>query len=179
MFDETYIHSARNETQGNRIILFCDVERPLYTAPARAFNRFVARNLIAAGASPNQEGDRTGGFNRLFKYFYVLRPLLAARWVEQERGPVPMLFATLLETIRGQTGLSEAITALLAQKLSGEELGEGPRVPALHEFIEAELRRLDSVAGSQPKVRGEAEPLNELFREYLGRAWESVPGRID
>ncbi|MFE0502172.1 lipid A hydroxylase LpxO [Lysobacter soli] len=73
MFDETYIHSARNETQGNRIILFCDVERPLHTAPARAFNRFVARNLIAAGASPNQEGDKTGGFNRLFKYFYALR----------------------------------------------------------------------------------------------------------
>lgn len=73
MFDETYIHSARNDTQGNRIILFCDVERPLRFGPVRALNRFVARHLIAAGASPNMEGDRTGGFNRLFKYFYALR----------------------------------------------------------------------------------------------------------
>jgi beta-hydroxylase len=49
------------------------VERPLRFGWARAFNRFVARNLIAAGASPNMEGDKTGGFNRLFKYFYALR----------------------------------------------------------------------------------------------------------
>lgn len=73
MFDETYIHAARNDSGTNRIILFCDVERPLRWGWARAFNRLIARNLIAAGASPNQEGDKTGAINRLFKYFYALR----------------------------------------------------------------------------------------------------------
>lgn len=73
MFDETYIHAARNDSGKNRIILFCDVERPLRWGWARALNRFIARNLIAAGASPNQEGDKTGAINRLFKYFYALR----------------------------------------------------------------------------------------------------------
>ncbi|RPE79547.1 lipid A hydroxylase LpxO [Vulcaniibacterium tengchongense] len=73
MFDETYIHWARNDSAQNRIILFCDVERPLKFGWARAFNRFVARHLIAAGASPNMEGDRTGAINRLFKYFYAVR----------------------------------------------------------------------------------------------------------
>ncbi|MGO4222653.1 lipid A hydroxylase LpxO [Lysobacter sp. TAF61] len=73
MFDETFIHSARNDTQVNRIILFCDVERPMKYRWAQALNRVIARNLIAAGASPNMEGDKTGGINRLFKYFYVLR----------------------------------------------------------------------------------------------------------
>src|SRR2546430_11930250 len=29
MFDETYIHTAENQTDINRIILFCDVERPM------------------------------------------------------------------------------------------------------------------------------------------------------
>jgi beta-hydroxylase len=29
MFDETFIHSAENATDVNRIILFCDVERPM------------------------------------------------------------------------------------------------------------------------------------------------------
>lgn len=28
MFDETYVHNAYNQTRENRIILFCDVERP-------------------------------------------------------------------------------------------------------------------------------------------------------
>jgi predicted nucleotidyltransferase len=117
------------------------------------------------------QGDRV----RVKKYFYVLRPLLAARCVEQDRGPVPMLFSTLLDTVRGQVALGEAIAALLAEKLSGAELDEGHRVPVLHEFIVAELGRLESVAGSQPKVRGESEPLNQLFREYVDRAWSEAP----
>jgi beta-hydroxylase len=73
MFDETYIHWAQNGSQANRIILFCDIERPMRFAWARGINRFVAKHFIAAGASPNMEGDKTGGINRLFKYFYALR----------------------------------------------------------------------------------------------------------
>lgn len=73
VFDETYIHYAANESAQNRIILFCDVERPLKYRWAAAFNRFVARHLVAAGAAPNDERDRTGGINRAFKYFYAVR----------------------------------------------------------------------------------------------------------
>ncbi|WP_419146018.1 aspartyl/asparaginyl beta-hydroxylase domain-containing protein, partial [Escherichia coli] len=29
VFDETYVHEAYNHPDQNRIILFCDVERPL------------------------------------------------------------------------------------------------------------------------------------------------------
>jgi beta-hydroxylase len=73
MFDETYIHFAKNQTQSDRVILFCDVERPMKYRWAQALNHFVARHLLAAGASPNREGDKTGGINRAFKYFYALR----------------------------------------------------------------------------------------------------------
>ncbi|HJU40448.1 MAG TPA: lipid A hydroxylase LpxO [Tahibacter sp.] len=73
MFDETYIHRAENGTDRDRIILFCDVERPMRWRWAAALNRFVARHLVAAGASPNQEGDKTGGLNRVFASFYAIR----------------------------------------------------------------------------------------------------------
>ncbi|HXS73530.1 MAG TPA: lipid A hydroxylase LpxO [Rhodanobacteraceae bacterium] len=73
LFDETYIHWAMNETDQNRIILFCDVERPMKFRWADALNRFVARHFLAAGSAPNMEGDRTGGINRIFKYVYVIR----------------------------------------------------------------------------------------------------------
>jgi beta-hydroxylase len=73
VFDETYIHWAANETDADRIILFCDVERPMKYGWAQALNRLVARTLLAAGASPNAEGDRTGGINKVFKYFYAVR----------------------------------------------------------------------------------------------------------
>jgi beta-hydroxylase len=73
MFDETFIHRAENATDRDRIILFCDVERPMKYGWATALNRFVARRFVAAAASPNMEGDSTGGLNRAFASFYRVR----------------------------------------------------------------------------------------------------------
>lgn len=60
IFDETYIHYAANTTEHNRIILFCDVERPLKYRWATAFNRWFSRNVMAAAAAPNDASDKTG-----------------------------------------------------------------------------------------------------------------------
>jgi beta-hydroxylase len=73
IFDETFIHRAANETDRDRIILFCDVERPLRFGFMRAFNRWFARRVIAAGASPNMDGDKTGALNRAFGYVYRIK----------------------------------------------------------------------------------------------------------
>ena len=86
MFDETYIHYARNDSQHDRIILFCDIERPMRWRWAAALNRFVARSLLAAGASPNDAGDKTGGINRLFRYFYAVR--LKAKALKERNNPL-------------------------------------------------------------------------------------------
>jgi predicted nucleotidyltransferase len=142
---------------------------PDYFSPVGALHHYL--QMARGNFRSYLQGERV----RPKKYFYVLRPLLAARWIEQGRGPVPMLFSALLDTVSGQAALGEAIAELLGRKLSGAELDEGPRVPALQEFIVAELGRLESVAGTQPKVRGESEPLNQLFREYLRRAWGEAP----
>jgi beta-hydroxylase len=73
MFDETYIHHAENATQHQRVILFCDVERPLHGAPLRWFNRFFARHVMAAASSQNTEAETVGGINRFFQYAYQAR----------------------------------------------------------------------------------------------------------
>lgn len=66
LFDETFIHTAENRTDVERLILFCDVERPMRTRFAAAFNRWFGRHLVAAASSPNEPGDRVGLINRLF-----------------------------------------------------------------------------------------------------------------
>lgn len=66
MFDETFIHHARNDTGVERIILFCDVERPLHFAPMRWLNRLISRVIVSAGASGNAPGDPVGALNRLY-----------------------------------------------------------------------------------------------------------------
>lgn len=73
VFDETFIHSAENATEQNRIILFCDVERPLTHAWATRFNHWFARNVMTAASSPNEVGDQTGRINKLYGYAQLVR----------------------------------------------------------------------------------------------------------
>jgi beta-hydroxylase len=73
IFDETYLHDAANRTDQDRIILFCDIERPMKYRWAQAVSRIVGGVLMRASAAPNETGDRTGALNRVFRYLYVLR----------------------------------------------------------------------------------------------------------
>ncbi len=66
MFDETYLHYAENTSGKTRIVLFCDVERPMTNRMAQAFNRWFAGTFVAAASSPNSEGDPKGLVSRLF-----------------------------------------------------------------------------------------------------------------
>lgn len=73
IFDETYIHWAANESDKNRIILFCDLERKMKWRWAQAVNRWFGRKVMAATAAPNDGQDRTGGVNRAFRHVYAVR----------------------------------------------------------------------------------------------------------
>lgn len=52
------------------MILFCDVERPLYLAPMRWFNRIFASVVMTASATQNVEGEPVGALNKFFFYAY-------------------------------------------------------------------------------------------------------------
>src|SRR5690606_38460148 len=68
VFDETYIHRAENRTDQPRIILFCDIERPLTNPLVRAVNRYIGKPLVRAAATQNLEGEKVGVLNKLFGY---------------------------------------------------------------------------------------------------------------
>lgn len=73
MFDETYIHYAANETDQQRIVLFCDVERPVHTKVVQLLNCWFGHYVMSVAASQNVEGEKVGFVNILFTYFYQLR----------------------------------------------------------------------------------------------------------
>lgn len=79
LFDETYVHHAKNDTDVNRLILFCDVERPMKNALARAFNHFLINHVMKATASHNEEGEKPGVINRAFKPFFRLKLFLKSQ----------------------------------------------------------------------------------------------------
>jgi beta-hydroxylase len=65
MFDETFVHEAFNGCETTRLILFCDVERPL-APPMAAVNRAVMRSVMRATQAPNLDGENIGAINRLY-----------------------------------------------------------------------------------------------------------------
>ncbi len=73
LFDETYIHYAENTSGENRLILFCDIERPMRWRWAQRINHFLGRNLMSAAVAPNNDADRVGGINRAFRHIYQVR----------------------------------------------------------------------------------------------------------
>lgn len=75
VFDETFIHYAENKTDQPRIVLFCDVRRPLWFAPARWFDAIFARVVMGAAVSKNTDEDRIGGINKFFAQAYKIRKL--------------------------------------------------------------------------------------------------------
>ena len=72
IFDETYIHEAHNQTQSDRIIHFCDIERPMRYSWSQKINHFLGSTLITAASSPNKEGDQTGAINRMFQVAWLI-----------------------------------------------------------------------------------------------------------
>ncbi len=68
VFDETYIHEAYNNTEHNRIILFCDVERPVTALWVASLNKWFSRVVMSAASSPNDGRDQTGAINKLTHY---------------------------------------------------------------------------------------------------------------
>jgi beta-hydroxylase len=74
LFDETYVHEVRNDTDRGRLILLADVERPL-RPPMRQINRLVMRTVMNATATQNVEGERIGALNRAFGPVHALLQL--------------------------------------------------------------------------------------------------------
>ncbi len=73
IFDETYIHHAENNADSDRLILFCDIERPMKFGGARAVNRAVANTLLAFAATRNETGEKVGILNKIFGFVYPIR----------------------------------------------------------------------------------------------------------
>jgi predicted nucleotidyltransferase len=103
---------------------------------------------------------------RLKKYLYVLRPILAARWIERNGSFPPVSFPTLIEQVGESGEVADEIASLLALKAVTSEVGARARRPALDKFAESEMLRLrDICVPSLPPV--DMDQLDTFFRHTL------------
>jgi predicted nucleotidyltransferase len=134
-----------------------------YYSPARCFQHYL--HLAFGNARDYLKHDQVW----FKKYLYVLRPLLACRWIERNMGQVPMLFDELVEGIVEDADVLLAIQNLLARKKAGEELDRGPKDPVLSAYIDAELASLENIQ-SEDESTPDAEALNHFFQGYCLRS---------
>jgi predicted nucleotidyltransferase len=134
-----------------------------YYSPARCFQHYL--HMAFGNARDYLKHDHVW----FKKYLYVLRPLLACRWIERNMGQVPMLFDELVEGIVEDADVLLAIQNLLDRKKAGEELDRGPKDPVLSAYIDAELASLENIQ-SEDESRPDAEALNHFFQGYCLRS---------
>ena len=102
----------------------------------------------------------------LKKYFYVLRPLLAIKWLEKYGTAAPIEFHKVLELVT-DSELLETIHQLLERKKVSEEKMVAPAIPVLNKYIESELSRLEDIRVPKTDREMETAQLNELFHLVL------------
>lgn len=130
------------------------------------FSPLRGRHHYLAMAKKNFRGYLQGETVRLKKYLYVLRPLLAVRWIDSGQGTPPMRFADLAAGTLNDAALLDEINRLLEIKMRAGEAEYSPRWPAIHDFISAELERAEK-APELPRPEAENQALDRFLMETI------------
>jgi beta-hydroxylase len=72
LFDQTYLHSAVNQTDNIRVILFCDVEKTQLIPPIKQLAAAVNNGLVARAAGANEKGT-VSLFSKIYQPIYAIR----------------------------------------------------------------------------------------------------------
>lgn len=99
---------------------------------------------------------------KLKKYFYVLRPILATKYVLEYKTNPPMLFIELMSS-QLDTNIKPYVDSLLKKKKNVSELGESNIIIPLNEYIEKELVLLTNEVNNLKKEEVTWDELNNLF----------------
>lgn len=104
----------------------------------------------------------TGEEVRLKKYFYALRPILAAKWVVDQQTAPPMLFEELVAA-ELDPEMKPVVDELLAVKKETPELGAGPHIPELDAYIKAQCEGIRQAAERAENRKNDWGELEEYF----------------
>ena len=117
------------------------------------------------------------GMIRLKRYFYVIRPVLALRWLrlQGDRADPPMHMDALLAGADLSPEAEAAIAALIAQKSTVKEMGAARDTPAVIDaLIETEIAAAVAAVGTLPpepavQSRAQADALLRHWTRQMDR----------
>jgi uncharacterized protein len=133
----------------------------LYYNPARCMYHYL--HMARGNIREYLKGERVW----TKKYFYVIRPILACRWIESGLGIVPMEFKKIVDAVSVPSDVRSAIYKLLDDKIAGREMDDGPRIDVFHEFFDTEMRRLDNITIQPKPINDNCDRFDQFFRSML------------
>ena len=105
---------------------------------------------------------------RIKKYFYVLRPVLACKWIERTNRMAPMEFEAMVESEIKDPKVKEETLSLLVRKKSGEELDWEPKISCIDEFLDEQIIYFKNyLKNFDYKQYPDTDLLDQVFRETL------------
>ncbi len=124
-------------------------------------------------ASKNYREFLQGENVKLKKYFYVLRPILACKWLEEKSTLPPVEFDRLITNLSLECSVLDEIEKLLIKKRAGTELDTGVKIKVLNQFLEEQINYYQRyVKGIEKGLGIDIEVLNTLFRDMLFEAYK-------
>ena len=121
-------------------------------------------------AESNYRAYLKGDMVRAKKYFYVMRPILACKWILHHRTKPPMLFRELMDSELDAT-LKPAVERLLDLKMNVPEVKEIPRVDEINQYLDASIEALKAEIMVFPgEHKPDWAPLNRLFLDEVQKA---------
>jgi len=96
IFDETFIHSVNNDTDDSRLILFCDIDRPIRNPVMRAVNHFVAHHIVKVTQAQNMDTEKVGVLNKVSSGIYGLKEFFQSIKKVNRRGYYVMKYTVML-----------------------------------------------------------------------------------
>ena len=131
---------------------------------------FVAKSGLyhyLSTAKSNYREYLKGEIVRLKKYFYVLRPLLACKWILAKNTPPPMLFSELMDKYLDET-IQEDVLKLLDLKMNKPEIAEGKRFEKINEYLDKSILEIEEQIKSLPSSHEQSwDELNDVFLSIL------------
>lgn len=131
---------------------------------------FVAKSGLyhyLSTAKSNYREYLKGETVRLKKYFYVLRPLLACKWILAEGTPPPMLFSELMDKYLEES-IKPDVLKLLDMKMRNPEIGEGKRFDKVNAYIDRNIDAVEELIKSLPATQDNGwDELNNVFMLLL------------
>lgn len=101
------------------------------------------------------------------KYFYVLRPILACKWIEKKKCPPPVLFQNLVDEVL-EPDMKPIMEKLLAQKMQMCEADKGKRIEEMNTYIADNLVYFKGLTDEMADDRNpDWNSLNTLFLQLV------------